>query len=129
MANAKAAKDTEEYGDFAAFISSSRPKTNAELSEELNKLVAAVRDTGKAGSIQLTIVVKPLDGGVSVLSVNDQIKVKRPERNREASIAYPDHNNNLSRRDPSSMPLFDDDIRDAPTTNLATGEVKDVPNS
>lgn len=121
--------DGQEYGDFATFLASTRPKTNRELSEELNKLVAAVKDTGKAGTVTLTITIKPVDGGTNVLAVHDVIKVKKPEHNRLGSLAYPDQNNNLSRSDPNTMPLFDDDIRDAPAADPHTGEIKDVPTA
>lgn len=129
MADPKAQKK-QEVGDFATFLASTRPKTNTELSEELNKLVAAVRDTGKPGSLTLTVTVKPVDGGTTVLAVHDVIKTKRPEHNRLGSLAYPDRNNNLTRTDPNTMPLFDtdDDIRE-PDVNLATGEVKEPPTS
>jgi hypothetical protein len=64
---------------------------------------------------------------VSALKVNDKITVKRPEKNRQGSITYVDRDHTLSRRDPSSMPLFDDDdIRNAPAHDPATGEIKEL---
>ncbi|RFA12126.1 hypothetical protein B7R22_16985 [Subtercola boreus] len=126
MASDRAAQKELEPGSFAAFLAQQRPKTDVELHEELRKLVAAVRDTGKAGTISLKITVKPLDDSGSALSINDEITVKRPERNRDNSIAYVDSFNNLHRRDPSSMPLFEDesDIRTA--ADPATGEIRDI---
>jgi hypothetical protein len=127
MAQNKA--DEQEYGDFATFLASTRPKTNRELSEELNNLVGAVKDTGKPGTVTLTITIKPVDGSTNVLAVHDVIKVKKPEHNRLGSLAYPDIKNNLSRTDPTTMPLFeDDDIRDA-GADPSTGEIKDVRNA
>jgi hypothetical protein len=114
-------------GSFAAFLASTRPKTDAELNDELSKLVAAIEETGKGGSITLTLEFKPIDEGVTALKVNDKITVKRPEKNREGSITYVDRDHTLSRRDPSSMPLFeDDDIRTAPAHDPATGEIKEL---
>lgn len=123
------ASTTKEPGDFAAFLASTRPKTNRELSEELKKLVGAVKDTGKGGSITLTIQIKPVDGSTTVVGVHDAIKVNRPEHTRLGSLAYPDSDNNLSRTDPNSMPLFEDenDIRDAPVADPQTGEIKEAP--
>lgn len=128
MAEPKAG--TQEAGDFATFLASTRPKTNVEMSEELQKLVAAVKDTGKQGSITLTITLKPVDGTTDVLGVHDAIKVSKPERTRLGSLAYPDKNNNLSRTDPNTMPLFDDAdlIRDM-GADASTGEVKEPPRS
>lgn len=114
-------------GSFAAFLASTRPKTDTELNDELSKLVAAIEETGKGGSITLTLEFKPIDGGVTALMVNDKITVKRPEKNREGSISYVDRDHTLSRRDPSSMPLFEDeDIRNAPAHDPATGEIKEL---
>jgi len=122
------ATDTgQETGDFATFLASIRPGTTRELSEELNNVVGAVKNTGKQGSLVLKLTIKPVDGGVSMLTVHDEIKVNKPEHNRLGSLVYPDKNNNLSRTDPTTMPLFDDEIRNIPDVNLHTGEVKDLP--
>ncbi|MGU3409064.1 hypothetical protein ACLBWP_03065 [Microbacterium sp. M1A1_1b] len=43
------------------------------------------------------------------------------------SVWTADCDHTLSRRDPSSMPLFDDDdIRNAPAHDPATGEIKEL---
>jgi hypothetical protein len=120
--------DGAGMGDFASFLASTRPKTNTELSDEMRRLVGAVKDTGKAGSLTLTITLKPVDGSTDVLGVHDQIKVKMPEHTRLGSLAYPDRDNNLSRSDPNTMPLWDDDVRSAPV-DLATGEIKEPPTA
>lgn len=119
----------EMPGSFAAFFADTRRKTDAELFDEMTKLVAAVEDTGKAGKLVLTVEFKPVNGGGSAILVNDSISVKKPERDREGSIAYIDVDHTLSRRDPSAMPLFDYDIREAPTHDPQTGEVKEVPET
>lgn len=130
----KATEGTEgekEPGDFAAFLASTRPKTNLEMAEELKKLVGAVRDTGKAGSLTLTIKVAPVDGSTDVVAVHDVVKANRPEHTRLPSLAYPDRENNLKRTDPNSMPLFetDEDIKDAPAADPRTGEIKEAPSA
>jgi hypothetical protein len=127
MAATKADPGKETTG-FAVFLASTRPKTDAELGDELRTLVQAVKDTGKAGTISLTISVKPIDGGTEVVSINDQIKVKKPEFNRLPSMAYVDRVNNLKRTDPNQMPLFDNE-EDIQTIDLATGEVKEGPTA
>lgn len=116
----------EAGGSFAAILASIRPKTDVELAENLRALIEAVKDTGKAGSLVVRFDVKLVNPGGSEVIFSDKITAKLPERNREGSIAYTDDLNNLSRRDPSSMPLFEDDIRDAPAFDAATGEIKDV---
>lgn len=115
--------------NFAAILATIRPKTVTELSDGLRELVAKVRDTGKQGSIALTLIVKPLDGDANVLTVNDEIRVKAPEHTRKGSIAFPDEWGNLSRSDPNTMPLFDDsDLRTA-DTSPRDGEIKEPPTA
>jgi hypothetical protein len=122
-------KTKPEVSDsFAAILASIRPKTDVELAENLRDLIAAVKDTGKAGSLVVRFDVKLVNPGGSEVIFSDKITAKLPERNREGSIAYTDQLNNLSRRDPSSMPLFEDDAKDMPVYNPATGEVKDLDN-
>jgi hypothetical protein len=130
MATAPSEPTKKESGDFAAFLASIRPNTNTELADELTTLVQAVKDTGKAGTLTLTLTIKPVDGSTNVVGVHDVIKVKKPERTRMGSLAYPDKNNNLSRTDPASMPLFetDDDIKSA-DVDLQTGEIKEPPRA
>lgn len=122
------ATEKPRAGSFAAVLASIRPKTDVELAEELTKLIQAVKDTGKSGSLTVKFMVKLVDPSGTAVVVNDTITAKSPERDREGSIAYIDASNNLTRRDPSSMPLFDDeDIRNAPGVDLATGEIREVP--
>lgn len=132
MAAKKTAPDTDQEeaaANFAAILATIRPKTVAELSDALRELVGKVRDTGKGGSLTLTIEVKPLDGDSNVLTVNDQIRVKAPEHSRKGSLAFPDAHGNLSRSDPNTMPLFDDsDLRTA-DVDPRTGEIKEPPTA
>ncbi|TFD47599.1 hypothetical protein E3T46_17560 [Cryobacterium sp. Hh11] len=119
---------SEIGGSFAAILASIRPKTDVELAEAIRSVLAAVKDTGKPGSLTVRFDVKLVNPGGSEVIFSDKITSNLPERNREGSIAYTDQLNNLSRRDPSSMPLFEDDAKDMPVYNPATGEVKDLDN-
>lgn len=109
--------------DFAALLSTVRPNTVREMSDELRTLVQKIQATGKAGSISLTISIKPLDGDTQVLAVNDEIRVKAPEHTRKPALAWPDEDGNLSRSDPNTMPLFDEDLR-VPRADAAGDEVR-----
>ena len=76
-------------------------KTHDELSESLWDLVRRVQETGKKGSLELLIVVEPMkktDG--QVLVINDKIKLRLPEFDRDASVAYVDKFGNLCRNNP-----------------------------
>ncbi|TFD58077.1 hypothetical protein E3T43_07470 [Cryobacterium sp. Hh7] len=119
---------SEVGGSFAAILASIRPKTDVELAENLRDLIAAVKDTGKAGSLVVRFDVKLVNPGGSEVIFSDKITAKLPERNREGSIAYTDQLNNLSRVSTTSMPLFEEDAHDMPAYNTATGEVKDLDN-
>ena len=121
--------DNAERGSFAAVLASIRPRTDTELAEGLERLIEAVKTTGKAGSLTVRFDVKLVDGsGIAVL-INDKIATKLPEKNREGSIAYIGDGNRLQRTDPTAMPLFDEDIRDAGGVDLRTGEIKEAPNA
>lgn len=111
-------------GSFAAVLASIRPRTDVELAENLQALIEAVQATGKPGRLAVVFEVKPLDGGGSAVMFNDRITLKLPEKNREGSIAYVGRDSKLQRTDPSAMPLFEEDIRDA-GVDLQTGEIKE----
>jgi len=117
-----------ELGSFAAMLATIRPKTDAELAENMAKLIEEVRATGKKGTLSVTFEVKPVDGGGQAVIVNDTLRLRVPERTREGSMAFVGDGNRLQRTDPTAMPLFDDDIRTA-NVDPKTGEIREVPNS
>lgn len=101
--------------------------THEELGDALFDLVARVRDTGKKGSLSLTITVAPMDKDVDVLVVTDEIRLKLPEHDRKASLFYPDKTGNLSRSDPQQLTF--DSLREVPgvgAVDQKTGEVKEA---
>lgn len=115
-------------GSFAAVLATIRPKTDIELAEKLSQLIEDVKVTGKKGTLTVKFEVKPVDGGGHAVIVNDAIAVRAPEKNREGSMAFIGEGNRLQRTDPSAMPLFDEDIRDAPEyADPRTGEIKEAP--
>ena len=115
---------------FAAMLASIRPKTDVELAENLAKLIEEVKATGKKGTLSVTFEVKPVDGGGHAVIVNDTIRLKTPERTREGSMAFVGDGNRLQRTDPSAMPLWEEDIRDAgANVDLGTGEIKEAPEA
>lgn len=63
--------------------------TVSELSDALERLVAAVRSAGKSGSLTLTIKVAPASQGTTnVLMVETQVKTKLPEADRGMTVFY-----------------------------------------
>ena len=96
--------DNPEIALFAEFLQG-RPKTHEELSEALWDLVARVVDTGKKGSVTLTVIVERDKKAQDVLFVSDEIKLRLPEYDRPAAIYWQGRQGNLSRSDPRQPEL------------------------
>jgi hypothetical protein len=75
---------------------------------KLAELVGAVRETGKGGSLTVTIKVDPFKGNEDIVKVAGQVTLKAPRAEAPASIFYPDDSGNLSRNDPNTLPIFRD---------------------
>ena len=122
--DARQEEDTEARPFSTFLLEQNRGKTHQELSMGLRDLVAKVEDTGKKGSITLTITVEPLKGNEDALQVSDVIKLHLPEHNRGASIFFRGKDGNLQRDDPNQASLFGE-LRDPPEPeglNRKTGE-------
>jgi hypothetical protein len=77
-----------------------------DLTDEMSKLVAAVRASGRAGKLTLTIAVKPASkGNVNTLMVDDAITIKTPVRETETTIFFSTDDNTLQRNDPRQPEL------------------------
>jgi hypothetical protein len=108
---------------FAAFLrEQAGGKTHDELSDALRDLVARVQDTGKKGSLSLTVNVEPLKGDTDTLVIKDEIKLKLPEHDRKASLFFVNDDGNLTRDNPNQpqlplhaapKPIDRDNLKDA----------------
>lgn len=117
---------SEEPREFASFLlEQARGKTHEELSRALQDLTKKVMETGKKGSLTLTLAVSLLDKDpANGLRVDDEIKLKLPEHDRPASMYFPTQDGNLSRRDPRQMSF--DDLQTLPEPkglDRSTGEI------
>lgn len=74
---------------------------HAEASRALHDLVAAVADTGKAGTMTLTIKLAPLKGSTDQIVVAAQVTAKPPKSEPGAAIFWRDKSGNLVRNDPN----------------------------
>ncbi len=80
--------------------------TVTDLSDALEKVVAAVRAAGKSGSVTLTVKVSPASkGATDVLIVESQVKAKLPEPERGMTVFYATADNRLVRNDPRQQQL------------------------
>lgn len=98
---------TQDIRPFYDFLREHRAGlTGQEAGKGLNDLVAAVVDTGKAGTLTITFKIKPLgrDKGDG-LEVSADVVVKSPTLPKGVSIFYPTPNNNLQRQDPRQADL------------------------
>ncbi len=77
----------------------------AELTEELTKVIAAVRRSGKTGSISLTLKLKPRGETNEQLEVIPTVKGTKPEASRPISIFFVNSDNGLQRDDPTQHTL------------------------
>lgn len=129
MTDQKNAQAEERPQGLSEVLATIRPQADIELGRELSKLIDAVVETGKAGSLTYRIDVKMVDSGGTAVVVGDRITSKRPEKNRPTSMAYIGTGNRLQRTDPQSMPLFEDedDLRTADgAADPRTGEIRKV---
>lgn len=81
-------------------------RTLDELANQLNEVVAAVRDTGKAGKITITLSVKPASkGDVDTIMIDDVVKVSAPTADRGTTIFFATPENNLQRQHPNQKSI------------------------
>lgn len=73
---------------------------HAEASRGLHDLTAAVRDTGKAGTMTITLKLAPLKGNTDQLVIQAQVATKPPKSEPTSAIFYVDNSGNLVRNDP-----------------------------
>lgn len=68
-----------------------------QLDESLQSLVQRVQRTGKAGSLRLTLEVKPLKGSTEAVVVRDTIVLKEPQFDNAGTVLFPTPEGNLQR--------------------------------
>lgn len=73
-------------------------ETLEELSEEFNKLVQAVENTGRPGELVISIKLKPSTAGA--IELTDLIKTKLPAPKKGTSLFFATPEGNLVRNDP-----------------------------
>lgn len=97
---------TPTNNSFVTMLSELRKGlTVSELSDELACLVAAVRATGKKGSLSVKLVLVPAADGETVLVTSDWA-VKEPLPNKASTTFFTTDDNLLVRQDPRQRELF-----------------------
>lgn len=86
-----------------------RGQAHHEMSVALQDLVRAVEETGKAGSVTLTIKLKPDAKYDTAVAVVDEITAKLPQPTKGASLFFMDGSHNLQRSHPNQMTIDDNE--------------------
>lgn len=95
-------EDEVERKPFAMVLQEMRKGgLHTELGDELAALVLQCQETGKKGSLTITLNVDPGDDGVMV--VDDKITVKAPRHDTGKSIFWADEGGNLVRENPNQL--------------------------
>ena len=124
--------DTDEprIRPFADFLQEhGRGRTNDELSEALHTLIARVKDTGKSGSVSLTVRIEPMKKDERMVVVSDSIKIKLPEHDRPSAAWFIGKDGNLQRDDPYQLSF--ESLREVPPppgVDPETGEITGTDN-
>lgn len=92
-----------------------------ELSDAINELTTACAETGKAGTLSMTIKLKP--GNAGQIEVIDEVKLKLPAPTKGSTLMFATPEGNLVRNDPRQMSI--EGLRQVDTS---TGEIKQVAN-
>ncbi|MGW4648095.1 hypothetical protein [Kitasatospora sp. NPDC004289] len=99
---------TTEAAEFAAFlVGHLGGRTHETVSAEFHKLVAAVTEHGKKGSLVLAITIEPSKGHVDgdPLAISVDSTLKAPKATPPASLYFVDANGNATREDPRQIAL------------------------
>lgn len=99
-------------------------RSHDELSLALRDLTAAVKETGRKGTLTYTVAIAPMKGNPDVLQVTDRIVAKVPESDRKASIFFADAAGNLTRTDPQQLSF--ESLREVPTPTAETTTLKEI---
>ena len=105
--DAATASDQIRVRPFADFLQEhAEGTTHGDLSEALHQLVEAVQAHCKAGSLGLTVKIKPMSNSdPSTLVVTCDIVLKAPEADPASKVFFVDKDGNLSRDDPRQLHL------------------------
>ena len=90
------------FGDLVAELRDGDAQFDA--SDALNKLLTQIRETCQPGSISLKISFKPAGAG-KILTITDEIIVKSPKEQKDATLMYCDEGGLLSRNNPDQRQL------------------------
>lgn len=71
-----------------------------ELSEKLQTIVAEAIKTGRKGTLQLKLTIRPESDADNLVVIEDEVKAVVPEMKRKPTFLYADEQGRLYRNDP-----------------------------
>lgn len=89
-----------------------------DMQDQLQQLVTAVGDTGKAGKLTLTLEVKPFERAEGAMVIRDTLKLGLPKIESKGTVMFATPNGALQRNNPRQ-----DDL---PGITLATSPKKEA---
>lgn len=104
---------------FAVFLQELRDgRVHADLSQQLEELLAKVKETGKGGELTFKLKVKPATrgGDVDKVTISDQITLTLPKPERGEDFFWLTEDNDLTRNHPKQASL---ELRDASAAPIA----------
>lgn len=92
---------------LAVLMEHRRGEVLSDISQALREVAGAVLLVGKSGTVTIKLKVAVAQGTRNTLVISDEITAKIPKADKQGSIFFADHNNNLVREDPdpASLPL------------------------
>jgi len=76
-----------------------------ELTDEMTEVISAIRKTGRAGKISVTLALHPRGPSNEQMEIRPSIKGTAPELGRPISLFYVNSDDGLQRDDPLQNPL------------------------
>lgn len=127
MADTQQDELAPERRPFAAFLQEARNGgLHDECSQALNDLVSACEDTGKKGTLVLTVEIRPMKKAQQTMVVTSRVATKAPKHDAPEAIFFVDANGNLVRDDPRQMNIGD--IREVPAPAAVAPRELDKPH-
>lgn len=108
---------------FAVFLQDLRDgRVHADLSQQLEELLAKVKETGKGGELALKIKIKPATrgGDVDKVTISDLITLTLPKPERGEDFFWLTDDNDLTRNHPKQASLELRDVTAAPIATFKT---------
>jgi len=91
-----------------------------ELTKQVKQLVQAVQETGRVGTLNLSLKLRPGKNG-GPMEIIDDYKVGMPKPEKGSTLMYPTAEGHLQRQDPRQGEL--DGIRSVPTPEVKVRSV------